>query len=227
MEAVAQETYGFSGAHLESVLNEAAIHALRANRSEIEPVDMREAIEKVMLGEKLDRKPQPDEKERIAFHEVGHALLSEKVRPGSVASITITSRSNALGYIRQNPLNDQYLYTKDQLVGTIQVCVAGAVSEELILGQRSTGAMGDIEQATDLAKKMVFAGLSPLGIVSRDLPQGLLHETVTVIIREQEEMVKEYLAQNKTYLERLAKHLIHHESMDGAQFRSFLVERAS
>lgn len=227
LDMIAQETYGFSGAHLESVLNEAAIHALRADRSVIEPVDMREAIEKVMLGEKLDRSPQPEEKERVAFHEVGHALVSEKVRPGSVASITITSRSNALGYIRQNPLNDQYLYTKDQLVHAIQVCVAGAVSEELILGQRSTGAVGDIEQATDLAKKMVFAGLSPLGIVGKDIPQELLHETVTTIIREQEDVVKEYLAQCKTKLEHLTERLLRNESMDGSEFRSVLTEKAS
>lgn len=110
-----------------------------------------------MLGEKSNRTPpRREELERVAYHEVGHALVSEFVRPpGSVASVTITPRSNALGYIRQNPEDDQYLYTKEELSQAIEVCVAGgAVSEELILGgQRSTGAQGDIEKATELAEK--------------------------------------------------------------------------
>src|SRR5690554_360420 len=152
LEKVAQETYGFSGAHLENVLNEAAIHALRRSSQVISSRDIREAIEKVMLGEKLDRTPTQAERKRIAYHEAGHALLAEYNRKGAVSSITITSRGNALGYIRQSPADDKYLQTSDELVGGIQVCVAGALSEELFLGQRSTGAVGDIKQATDIAK---------------------------------------------------------------------------
>src|SRR5690606_21642887 len=112
--------------------------------------DLREAVEKVMLGEKSNRLLSAEERERVAYHEVGHAVLSELVRPGSVASITIVSRNRALGFIRQASQDDQYLYTRDQLLQAIQVCLAGAVMEELIFGQRSTGAANDIEQAVDL-----------------------------------------------------------------------------
>lgn len=229
LEQVAAETYGFSGAHLENLLNEAAINALRKNHNQIQPGDIRDAIEKVMLGEKSNRSPQKAELERVAYHEVGHAIISERVRPGAVASITITSRNNALGYIRQNPQADQYLYTKDQLVGAIQVCVAGAVSEELILGQRSTGAVGDIEQATDLAKRMVIAGLSPLGIVGADVPGDILHGTIAQIIKEQELEVKTVLANSVEVIKEIASCLLSQESMDGDEFRALLkaVEQVS
>lgn len=222
LEQVAEETYGFSGAHLENLLNEAAINALRNNHKQIYPGDIRDAIEKVMLGEKSNRSPQKEELERVAYHEVGHAIISERVRPGAVASITITSRNNALGYIRQNPQVDQYLYTKEQIIGAIQVCVAGAVSEELVLGQRSTGAVGDIEQATDLAKRMVFSGLSPLGIVSSEVPGNILHETISQIIKEQELAVKGVLSSLVGVIKEIASYLLRQESMDGEEFRALL-----
>lgn len=222
LEQVASETYGFSGAHLESLLNEAAINALRKQRESISEEDLREAIEKVMLGEKSNRTPRQEELERVAFHEVGHALVSEIVRPGSVASVTITPRSNALGYIRQNPEDDQYLYTKDELCKAIEVCVAGAVSEELILGQRSTGAKGDIEKATELAERMVFAGLSSLGIVGGHLPDEKLHETVTDIIRAAERKVESCLAGQTAMIREIAHQLLKRESLTGEELRSYL-----
>lgn len=222
LEQVASETYGFSGAHLENLLNEAAINALRRQDRNIGEDDLREAIEKVMLGEKSNRTPRQEELERVAYHEVGHALVSETVRPGSVASVTITPRSNALGYIRQNPEDDQYLYTKDELCKAIEVCVAGAVSEELILGQRSTGALGDIQKATELAEKMVFAGLSALGIVGGHLPKEKLHEMVTEIIRTAEEKVESYLEGKKALIKRIARQLLKQESLAGEELRLYL-----
>jgi ATP-dependent Zn protease len=225
LETIAAETSGFSGAHLESLLNEAAIGALRAGREAISPSDLSDAIEKVMLGEKSNRSMQKEERERVAFHEAGHAIVSESVQPGSVASITIVSRNQALGYIRQNPKDDQYLYTKDQLLGTIRVCVAGAVSEELIFGQRSTGAVGDIEQATDLAKRMIFAGLSPLGIVSTELPAGSLHEAIVQIISEQEEGVKEFLREKREILKSVAERLLDEDTISGEHLRELVSSR--
>ncbi len=222
LELTAAETTGFSGSHLESLLNEAAISALRDGRERISQTDISEAIEKVMLGEKSNRSIQAEERERVAYHEVGHAIISEHVRPGSVASITITPRNQALGYIRQNPQDDQYLYTKDQLLDSIKVCVAGAVSEELIFGQRSTGAAGDIEQATDLAKRMVFAGLSHLGIVSTELPAGELHDAIVQIIREQEQNVKDFLTNKIELMKSAAKHLLAEESLTGEAFRTMI-----
>src|SRR5690606_31948691 len=129
--------------------------AMRAGRGEITRDDFKEAIEKVMMGERLDRKPRAEERERIAHHEAGHALISELVRPGSVSSITITSRGKALGYMRQAPEDDSYLQTKQEILDQIAVCVAGGCAEEIFFGSRSTGSVGDIRQAMDLAAKQI------------------------------------------------------------------------
>lgn len=226
LELVAKETYGFSGAHLESVMNEAAIHALRNRQSQIRNSDLHEAIDKVMLGEKLDRKPSVSEKTRIAYHETGHAMLSERIKPRSVSSINIASRGNALGYMRQHPENDQYLYTKDELLGQIQVCMAGAVAEEIVFGQRSTGAIGDIEQATKIAKQMIFAGLTSLGVVSNNIPDSMLARQIAKVIKEQEENVMNYLKDNQSQLSYSAKILLSEERLSGSKFRELLNESA-
>lgn len=186
LERLAQETYGFSGAHLESLVNEAAILALRSDREQIESGDFKEAIDKVMMGERLDRKPRQEERERIAYHETGHALLSEIVRAGSVSAITITSRGKALGYMRQTPEDDPYLYTKQELLDQISVCLGGAIAEEVFFGSRSTGASGDFSQAVHLAERIIGAGLSDLGIVNLDsLSSQILHEHVQRILQAQ------------------------------------------
>lgn len=220
LEQVAKETFGFSGAHLESLLNEAAIQAMRAKRQVIKNKDLKEAVEKVMLGERLDRNPSLEEKKRIAYHETGHALLAEKTNAGSVSSVTITSRGNALGYMRQNPEDDQYLYTKHELLDRIQVCMAGIVAEEIILGQRSTGGIGDIEQATKIARQMVFAGLSNLGVVSDDLPPTVVARVIGKIIKEQEDVVRHYLIDNQQRLKAIAETLLEQEKLSGEEFRN-------
>ncbi|NLA27049.1 MAG: AAA family ATPase, partial [Firmicutes bacterium] len=97
LERIARETFGFSGAHLESLANESAILALREGRSSISEKDLFEAVDKVILGEKLERKPDEEELWRIAVHETGHALIGEALKPGSVSQVTITPRGKALG----------------------------------------------------------------------------------------------------------------------------------
>lgn len=112
LEEVAKDTFGFSGAHLESLINEAAILAFRKERSEIMMEDIREAIDKVIMGEKLDRRPEAAELKRVAVHETGHALISELVRPQSVAAITVVPRGKALGFMRQTQVQEQFLIPK-------------------------------------------------------------------------------------------------------------------
>ena len=151
-----------------ALANEAAILALRSSDDQVRMAHFREAIDKVIMGEKLDRRPSQDQLWRIAVHEIGHALLGEMVRPGSVSSVAITSRGDALGYVRNSPGDDMYLYTKEYLEDQIKICLAGCVAEELICGSRSTGATEDFSQAFRLVSKMVDAGMSELGIINRD-----------------------------------------------------------
>ena len=221
LEAVARETFGFSGAHLESLTNEAAILAMREGLREIHLRHFTEAVEKVLLGDKLDRRPTRDELWRVAVHETGHALLSEKAKPGSVTTLTITPRGSALGYFRQTSENDNYLHTQEQLENQLSVLLAGAVAEEIVLGSRSTGATNDFEQALLVAETMVRAGMSEIGIVAvGELPDEIRHQVLSRVLKEQEERVREYLKPMRAVLTRIAEQLLTDERLSGDQFRA-------
>ncbi|NLO88944.1 MAG: AAA family ATPase [Clostridia bacterium] len=214
LEAIAGETFGFSGAHLESIANEAAILALRENRDKISQRHFREAVDKVMLGEKLNNKPSDEEIYRVAVHEAGHALASELIFPNSVSHVTITSRGNALGYTRHNPKDDSYLYTKEYLENQIQIFLAGSAAEQLLLGNKSTGATNDFQQAVNLSKQIIYSGLSDLGVISEeDLSKDVLHEEISRIIRVEEEKVKKLLNRNLHILKNMADQLRRNESI--------------
>jgi ATP-dependent metalloprotease FtsH len=223
LETLAANTFGFSGAHLESLTNEAAILALREEKVTITSKHFQSAIDKVIMGEKLDRRPNTLEKQRIAIHEAGHALVSEITRPGSVATINIASRSNALGYVRQTTLDDTYLYTLDVIKNKIAVALAGAIAEEINLGNRSTGASNDFKQAIDLAKEIIHNGMSTLGIISlEDLTKDLLHATITSIIKETEQYVYTILSNRQDTLQAAVALLLEKECLDGDEFRVLL-----
>ncbi len=223
LEDIAHETFGFSGAHLESVTNEAAIFALREEASEITEHHLHEAVEKVMLGEKLDRKPSAEELRRIAIHESGHAMLAEKFRPNSVAQISIRSRGNALGYVRHYPKDDLYLYTQAMLEEQIMVALAGALAEEELLGTKSTGAMGDYEQALNLVEKLLLAGMSSLGVTDVSRLSAEQRQPVTrVILKELEERTMESIKENKDVLLRITEILADQETLSGDTLRKYI-----
>lgn len=223
LKKIASETFGFSGAHLESLTNEAAIFALREGLSYITSDHFYGAIDKVLLGERIDKIPNPEEKRRIAIHESGHALLSEITEQGSVASIHIASRSNALGYVRHNPQADCYLYTSNVLKSKIAVLMAGALSEELLLGNRSTGSSNDFTQAVSIAKQLVSNGMSDLGVISTDdLPKDLFHQTISAILKETEDFTRRILEKHKELLLKTSECLLEAETMTGEQLRLLL-----
>jgi vesicle-fusing ATPase len=216
LDQVARESFGFSGAHLESVTNEAAILALREEQPTISNRHFKEAVDKVMMGEKLDRKPNQDELYRIAVHESGHAVISELLRPGSVSHLTVANRGRALGYMRQIPEDDLYLYTKESLVKQIRVYLAGAVSESIILGARSTGATSDFNQAVQAARQIVTAGLSPLGIVCEEImSKDMLHQAIQEIVQQQEKEVAGMLDGHLDTLKEISSLLVEQEYISG------------
>lgn len=221
LEEIARETFGFSGAHLESLANEGAILAMREGRTEISQAHFLEAVDKVMMGEKLERRPTREELERVAVHEVGHALLSEKIRPGSVSMLTITPRGQALGYMRQVPEDDTYLHTREYLENQIQVLLAGSLAEELILGGRSTGAGNDFEQAVRTAGQIIRCGMSELGVVDPDiLPADLRYRALTGIIKTQEKKVREFLGRVGGVIGQVVHILLVEEKISGDYFRN-------
>lgn len=223
LEDVARETFGFSGAQLESVTNEAAIYAFREGAEAICARHFKEAIEKVIMGERLDRRPAEEELERIAIHETGHALVSELLRPGSVTVLTITPRGSALGYMRQAPADDPYLYTREYIENQIAIMVAGAVAEEVILGGRSTGAANDFNQAVAAARKLIFSGLSSLGVVDEEsLPDGPLHREISRIIKTQEERVVYFITEYREKIIQASEKLLEKERLSGDDFRQLV-----
>ena len=223
LDAIAKETFGFSGAQLESLTNEAAIIALRQNATEITHEFFREAVDKVLMGEKTGRKPTDDELYRVAVHELGHAVTAEMLREHSVSHITIAPRGNALGFVRQVPEADSYLYTKDQLDHQIMVALGGAVAEELIFQTRSTGAQNDFMQAGRIARTEVVCGLSRIGIVAEDhLQDNILDEEVRFILSELENHTQNLLEPFKEMIEPFARTLVNCETVDGESFRKWL-----
>lgn len=227
LSSVAQETFGFSGAQLESVANEVAILVMREQRQRIQHRHFTDAIDKVIMGEKLECRPANDELWRIAVHEIGHALASELRRSGSVFTITTTPRGKALGYVRQSPERDSYLYTQEYLEGQIAIMLAGAAAEEIVLGNRSTGSANDYQQAVGASKQMIAAGMSSLGVVSLDdVPAGLLHKVIQQIIADQQENVKKELSQRRELLTALAETLLLEEKLTGEYLRCRLLGKA-
>jgi cell division protease FtsH len=221
LDEIASATFGFSGAHLESLTNEAAILAMRENEKVIKSRHFHEAIDKVILGEKLDKKPSKYELERVSIHESGHALVSELVKPGSVSSLTIVPRGRALGFMRKSAQDDQYLYTREELESDIMVALAGAVAEEIRYGNRSTGASNDFEQCWNLSRQIVECGLSDLGIInSQDIPDKLVYDECKAIISSLEKKTQDLIMRNKKSLMRIAEKIIMVESLD----RDSLVE---
>lgn len=223
LEEIAKDTFGFSGAHLESLVNEAAILAYRKGRGEIGIEDIREAVDKVILGEKLERRPEPGELKRVAIHEIGHALISETMRPESVATLTVIPRGKALGFMRQAQIQEQYLYTRENLLDQIAIALGGAVAEELFYGNWSTGATNDFEQATSVARQLVKTGLSRLGIIQEELiGKDKVHEVMSEMLNEQKERVRGILKEHERTITNLTAELIQKEKVSGGWLRKQL-----
>lgn len=157
LHKIAIRTPGFSGADLENIMNEAAILAARKNEKEVHQVDLYEAIEKVLLGpERRSRILSTKEKEITAYHEAGHALVATMVKDADpVQKISIVSRGMAGGYTLKLPLEEKYLRTKSQFLSDLATLMGGYVAEQLTFGDTSTGASNDLQNASELARRLV------------------------------------------------------------------------
>jgi cell division protease FtsH len=248
LEMIAGMTPGFSGADLANVVNEAALLAVRRAKDQVGFAELQEAVERVIAGlEKKNRVLNKMEKERVAYHETGHALVALSV-PGAdqVQKISIIPRGiAALGYTLQLPTEDRFLMTKSELENKVAVLLGGRISEEIIFGEASTGAQNDLMKATDIAKSMVKAyGMSEkLGTITLERerqPQFLQiqvgsergdysEETareidceVRRIVDDQYERVKRLLNEKRKVLQEGAKLLLEREVITGAELRAIM-----
>ena len=171
LEALARRTPGFSGADLENVLNEAAILSVRYNKNEIALQEIDEAIDRVMMGPaKKSRTYDEHTKKLVAYHEAGHAIVGLNLPDGAVVQkVTIIPRGNAGGYNLITPRKEKILNSKKELIQTITSYMGGRTAEELFFDDITTGASGDIQAATRIAKDMVTTyGMSDLGPIQYD-----------------------------------------------------------
>jgi cell division protease FtsH len=246
LEEVAQLTPGFTGADLANLVNEAALVATRRGADEISMNDFNLAIERIVAGlEKKNRLLNPKEREVVAHHEMGHALVAAAL-PGAdaVHKISIIPRGvGALGYTIQRPTEDRYLMTREELENKMAVLLGGRAAEHLIFGHLSTGAADDLSKATDVARNMVtrFGMGERLGPVAYETdPGGFLgqmagprrlyaEETAREIDLAVRELVegafqraRALLARNRTLLDESAKELLAKETLAGAELAAVL-----
>ncbi|MBF0385524.1 MAG: ATP-dependent zinc metalloprotease FtsH [Candidatus Omnitrophica bacterium] len=246
LKKVAQQTVYFSGADLANVCNEAALLAARRNKESITMDEFIAAIERVTMGpEKKSRQTSQKEKELVAYHEAGHALLSLLIEEvDTFSKVSIIPRGMAGGYTMTPPKEDKHYLDKKELMGRMAVALGGRVAEEIKLGIGSTGAANDLERVTEIAKNMVCAfGMSEkLGPVSygetgehrflgRDIFEKKeyseetakqIDEEVRKIIDEAYNRAKKLLSENREKLDLMAQRLIEKESLDIDEARTLL-----
>ncbi|MBS0165127.1 MAG: ATP-dependent zinc metalloprotease FtsH [Nitrospira sp.] len=248
LEQIAAMTPGFSGADLANVINEAALLAVRRSKDQVGLPELQEAVERVIAGlEKKNRVLNKMEKERVAYHETGHALVALSI-PGSdqVQKISIIPRGvAALGYTLQLPTEDRFLMTKSELENKVAVLLGGRIAEETIFGEASTGAQNDLVKATDIAKSMVKAyGMSeklgtitlererqaqflqlPVASEKGDYSEETAREIdceVRRIVDEQYGRVRQLLEDKKAMLQQGAALLLEREVITGAELRAIM-----
>jgi cell division protease FtsH len=252
LKVIASRTPGFVGADLANIVNEAALLAARKNKEAVEMSDIEEAIDRVVAGlEKKRRLMSKKEKEIVAFHESGHAIVATLLpNADPVRRISIIPRGiSALGYTLQLPTEDRYLMTKTELLDRLAVLLGGRVAEEIVFGEISTGAHNDLQRASDIASSMVkeYGMSEKLGYVTFEkeknplfIPSSLvssreysedtakqIDEEVKKIIDEAHHKVKEILTGKRDKLEELARLLLEKEVVEEGDLKKILQLPAS
>jgi cell division protease FtsH len=247
LRKVAGRTPGFVGADLANLVNEAALLAARKNKDRVGSADFDEAIDRVVGGlQKKNRVMNPQEKEIVAFHESGHAIVAESVEHADpVHKISIIPRGiAALGYTQQQPTEDRYLMTRSELLDRLAVLLGGRVAEEQVFGEISTGAQNDLQRATDIARSMVTEyGMSDLlGLVTYEhahqpmfLPENFtssktysetkatqIDEEISRVIEKAHERVRKILSERRKVLDDLAHLLSQKEIVQGQELREMM-----
>ncbi|HOK23722.1 MAG TPA: ATP-dependent zinc metalloprotease FtsH [Candidatus Hydrothermia bacterium] len=246
LKVIAQGTPGFTGADLSNLVNEAALLAARKNQKVVTMRDFEEAKDKLILG--IARRSMvisEEEKKRIAYHEVGHALVA-KFLPGAdqVHKITIIPHGRALGATQSLPEEDKYIYTKSYITVQLSILLGGRAAELLVFGEESTGAADDLSKATEIARRMVTdwgmsekLGPVTLGKEEEEVFLGrelgirkyYSEETARAIDSEVKKVVREALEKAKSILEKninllhvIAKELLEKETLTGVELNEII-----
>ena len=249
LKNIARGTTGFSGADLENLLNEAALHAVRAGHKEITNEDMDEARDKIMMGPRKIRKIRDDDKKLTAYHEAGHAFVSQHYSDVTdpIHKATIIPRGRALGMVQHLPIDDKVSMTIAEVRAQLSVSLAGRAAEEIFLGadKITTGAESDIAAATRLARySITTAGLSDkIGLVAinqsntwggRSALENASEKTAEAVDAEIRNWMdaahndaKKILSHNRAIVEKLANELLNRETLTGDEIREIIAGKKS
>lgn len=245
LTALAKRTPGFSGADLENVLNEAAILAVRENAETITMHHLDEAIDRVIAGPaKKSRTYSDREKRLVAYHEVGHTIVGLMCKDSDmVQKVTIIPRGTAGGYNLMTPKEETFVITKTQLLAKITGLLGGRVAEEIVFNEISTGASGDIEQATKIAREMVMSyGMSDLGPIQYEHSGGNvflgrdynatrnyssqiafeIDKSVRALIDEGQEKAKVLILEHRTLMDKIVDVLMEQETLTSEQIQNIV-----
>ncbi|HET6897101.1 MAG TPA: ATP-dependent zinc metalloprotease FtsH [Vicinamibacteria bacterium] len=249
ISVLARATPGFSGADLANLVNEAALLAARRNQKFVTMADFESSKDKVLMGAERKSMIITDEEKRLtAFHEAGHALVAALLpHTDPLHKVTIIPRGMALGLTQQLPTEEKHNYTKEQLQSRIAVCMGGRIAEDMVFQEISTGAQNDIEQATEMARKMVCEWgmsetLGPLTYGKKEEQIFLGKEfnrhqdyseatalkidaEIKRIVTEQYERAQRTLTDNRDILNRVAEALLEHEVLDAEQLKALVEGR--
>lgn len=245
LREIAERTPGFSGADIANLVNEAAILAARRNKKEISQEELRESIEKVLLGpERKSHILSEKEKEIAAYHEAGHALVAAFMPESEpVHKISIISRGMAAGYTLKLPEKDKHLISRKEFLAELATLMGGYTAEKLVFNEITTGASNDLRNATDLARKLVMEyGMSRLGPITFGKREGLvflgkeiteqrnfseevaekIDKEVERLIKEAETSARKILIQKRKLLDKIAKKLIKQETIERKEFEEII-----
>jgi cell division protease FtsH len=244
LEVIAKQTPGFVGADIENLVNEAAILAARGNKKVIEMPDFQEAIEKIIAGpERKSRVISEEEKQIIAHHEAGHALVMKMLPEcDPVHKVSIVARGMAGGYTMTIPDEDRYLKHRNKFKADLASLLGGRVAEEIIFNEVTTGASNDLERATRLARAMVtqygmseklgpltFGEKEELIFLGREISEQRnyseevarqIDREVRRLIDEAHQTARQILIDNRGKLTELAERLVREETVDAASFNA-------
>ena len=249
LKEIAERTPGFSGADLANIVNEAAILTARRNKKEIRQEELREAIEKVLLGpERKSHILSKKEKEITAFHEAGHALVAALLKnTDPIQKISIISRGQAAGYTLKLPIEDKHLHSRSEFIDELAVLLGGYVAEKSVFNELTTGASNDLQRATELAHRLVtkygmseklgprtFGGREEMVFLGREMTTGkdYSEEIATQIDKEVSKFLntafntaKKIITQKRKKLDQIANTLIKNETIERKEFERLMKKK--
>lgn len=229
---IATKTHGFSGAQLANIANEAALKAIKDKNKKINSDNFEFAIEKIAAGLEIKHSTvSQKEKRTVAYHEAGHAVVSKLLNIDKIQKVSIIPRDKALGYVLKFPTEDKFLYTKQELLNKVIVLLSGRASEEIFIGEISTGASNDIKESTNIIYEIICSYGMGKNTENTCIDERLFKYYLSSIKDEAAEMTKEaynnalkIINENLNFVQSVAEYLLTNETMTAKELDEIMLD---